>query len=339
MEVTTKFITDSEAGKRLLTDAGYSTEHAIDAVAMLGELCVLSTIVETMTENYERGELLPPRFEVDLDVPPMQLYRGKNIDILEYMVSRNILVPRRGNTYRVMLSSMMNRIFSLTGNDDKESIRKKIKNIRQTEAYLNFLDEVEWELVQTVHENVDAKYLDTDELETMLTPDNLLESFRQAQQAQKKLREVESDKELAKYRTQFREAIESLAENIEKEASRQRKIMVETAIYPRSFIGRRDEPLVRSSWALKPDFKNHPLIIKFQKVIKNNHDTLSELADLYEDYIREVVDGLDSVHRDETDSEMEKHWEKIDTHAKALKVQALMIEKSVSSMDSLFTEH
>lgn len=338
LEFTLNFITDSEAGNRLLTEAGYSTEHAIDAVVMLEELCVLSSIIDKITEDYVKGDLLPQRFEVELDVAPMKLHRGQEIDILEDMVNRNVLVPMRDNKYRVMLSSMMNRVFSLTGTDDKDSIRKKISNIRQTDAYLEALDKIEWELVKTVHENVDMKYLDTDSLEATLTPEELLEAFKQAQEAQQKLREVSSDSELVKYGKQFRESIIKMAELIEEEAGRQRKIMIESAIYPRSFIGRRDEPLVKSSWALNPNFRNHPLIVKFQTVIKDNHDTLSDLADRYEDFIREIVDNLGNIYRDESDPEMAEAWKTIDTHAKALKVQALMIEKSVSSMDTLFSD-
>ena len=136
------------------------------------------------------------------------------------------------------------------------------------------------------------------------------------------------------------------------EATDQWQVIRGASSYPRSILNRSGPPLIQSSMSLKPDFEHHPLIAKFQQLIKMNHEKIAQLADVYEDHITQAFDDIKKLPKGIQILEllMERFeglpevtvikiaWDKIDKHAPALKAQAKMFERLVASMDRLFTK-
>jgi len=136
------------------------------------------------------------------------------------------------------------------------------------------------------------------------------------------------------------------------EATGQWQVILGASTYPRSILNRSGPPLIQSSMSLKPDFKNHPLIEKFQQLIKMNHEKIGLLADVYEDHISEVFDDIKKLPKGIQILELlmerfdglpevtaiQDAWDQIGKYAPALKAQAKMFEGLVASMDRLFTQ-
>jgi len=120
--------------------------------------------------------------------------------------------------------------------------------------------------------------------------------------------------------------------------------------YPRSFLARNHEPLVKSYWSFKPEFREHPLMIKFQELIQKNHTRITETVDIYQRRIEEIKQRISKMPRCfdvlplmrqrnsklPTPSNYEKKWNEIMDEFSGLGSQLDVMKDLVSSMDSLF---
>ena len=350
MSYAQQFLENPEAAKNLLEQTGYSTNQTFEAIACLGELCVLSVIIKQAFSNHKRGELLPHRFEVELNVGPLNLHRTQNVDLLAKLENCNVLIPIRDCRYRVMLSNMLNRLFLLSAESDTDSIRSRTTGISNKEMLESSLDKLEWEIVRNVHELIDLNYLQIEELETNLVPDGLVTTFSLGHELADTILQKGSKLKI-KDLSRYLESIYGLSNALEEEVKRQRDLIRSFNTYPRSFVGRGTPPLVGSSWNHRPEFRSHPLIKKFLELIKNNHESLATLADKYEDYITEVMDGIQKLPRGieecslfsnkegiPTIEELSNTWSNIEKKSKALSVQAKLVEGLISSIDTLFEQ-
>lgn len=370
MEYSEEFLNNEDIVVKLLADAGYSTNQTLSALTKLGELCILASILKQAVTGHERGAFLPHRFEVDLTVKPLRLQRTQEVNLIECLETYNVLIPLGNGRYRAMLSSTLNRMFMLTAQNGQESIRSDISGLGNTVPLESALDEIESEIVQTVHDSVDANYLEIDSLDTQMIPQALLNTLRSIHELAAKLKDVginidtpnndssvslnqiSNDSNEFKVLADYFRSVMDLAALVETEVKRQKEIISKFNIYPRSFVGRKTAPLIGSSWNHRSDFRLHPIIKKFLQLIEDNHERLAKLADLYEDYIRGLVGtvehlprGIDAVSMFETpmegipsSDELGAAWELIQKKAAALWGQAKFIEVYVASMDTLF-EH
>ncbi len=361
------FLKDPEAAKNLLTETGYSTNQALEVVTRIGELCVLSEILNQFVVDHVPGDNLPHRFEVEISITPLQLHRTQEVDLAKSLEDCNVLIPLREGQYRAMLSSTLNRLFSLTAEDSPESIRGGFSGFSNTALFESSLDEIEWDIVRVVHEAIDRKYLHIEDLELGMVPHDLVTKFSASREiadmiesdggiidgAPDEIADSILNSETLKpdILVTYHNSILQMADAVEKEVERQRNLIRSFNIYPRSFVGRRSPPLAGSSWNHRPDFKSHPLIRKFLEVIKENHEHLAMLADKYEDYITEVAEGvkllprgigavslfvdIDGMHEA---SNLQTTWTSIEQKTAGLSVQAKMVENLISSMDTLFAQ-
>ena len=294
--------------------------------------------------------MLPHRFEVELNVGPLMLHRTQEVDLLRNLEESNVLVPIRDGRYRVMLSNMINRLFSLSAESGTDSIRSQFTGVRNPVQLESSLNELEWELVRNVHEMIDLTYLQIDEIETNLVPDGLVTSFSLGHELADFIIQKGS-KLKSKDFSRYLESIYRLYDALEDEVKRQRDLISSFNTYPRSFVGRGTPPVVGSSWNHRPEFRSHPLIKKFLEIIKDNHERLAELADKYEDYIRDVADGIKELPRGidacssfqnkdgiPTVDELSNTWSNIEKKSNALSVQAKLVEGLISSIDTLFEQ-
>jgi hypothetical protein len=274
------------------------------------------------------------------------------------------------DNYRVMLSNMMNRLFTITETTHLGSIRNLISELSNSGPIELALDTIEWDLVKCVHEAVDIVYMDVPLLKEIMTPTHLITKFKAAQSLTNRIVEMGGifdgpEKDIIKSFTGFRKGktlcnllkdysytLVDLAAAVEGEANRQRTVISSVSIYPRSFLGRDTEPLFRCSLSKSPNFRFHPLIIKFQEIIHKNHELLAQLADKYEDNIRETIWGINQLPRAvDTLAHLEEHvdglpeidtlknaWAMIDRYLKTMNVQAQIVEGLVESMDTLFAK-
>ena len=249
-----------------------------------------------------------------------------------------------------MLSNMLNRLFLLSAESDTDSIRSRTTGISNKEMLESSLDKLEWEIVRNVHELIDLNYLQIEELETNLVPDGLVTTFSLGHELADTILQKGSKLKI-KDLSRYLESIYGLSNALAEEVKRQRDLIRSFNTYPRSFVGRGTPPLVGSSWNHRPEFRSHPLIKKFLELIKNNHESLATLADKYEDYITEVMDGIQKLPRGieecslfsnkegiPTIEELSNTWSNIEKKSKALSVQAKLVEGLISSIDTLFEQ-
>ncbi len=367
MNYTDDFLQNRNAASDLLAESGYSTNQMVSAVKKLGELCVLSLVIRQAVQNHIKGEFLPPRFEVDLPIEPIKLQRVGEVDLIESLESHNVVISLGQQRYRAMLSTTLNRMFALTALTGDDSIRSGLSGFGEKGPLEAALDRVEWEIIEAVHDNIDVKYLEVTELENQMKPQELLDMLSKANDLVTTIDDLggwettpdESTKKLLKNKkllgalSEYFSIINNLSTIVQNEVETQKNLIGQFSTYPRSFVGRKSVPLVGSSWNLKPDFRNHPLIQKFLLLIESNHAKLAGLADIYEDYIREFVEGvknlpssfdalvaIEDLNLDfPTVAEMKSIWDKITRSSDALLGQAKFVEVYLASIDTLFKQN
>jgi hypothetical protein len=323
--------------------------------------------IENVVQNHVKGDLLPPRFEVELPIEPIRLQRVGEVDLLQSLEEHNVIISLGDQRYRVMLSSMLNRMFALTAQSGDDSIRSGFSGFGDQGPLEVAINRVEWEIIEAVHDNIDIKYLEVTELENKMKPHELLDSLSKATHLASQIDELggweepqnESTKKLLKDKKllgmleEYFSSISNLSTIVQTEVEKQKNLIGRFSTYPRSFVGRKNVPLVGSSWNHSPDFRNHPLIQKFLLLIESNHAKLAGLADIYEDYIREFADSAkllpngidvlaaieDSKHVFPTIDKMNVFWEKINRASDALLGQAKFVEVYLASIDTLFKQN
>ncbi len=368
MSYSSEFIASDDSARKLLLESGYSSDAAINAVTLIGELCIYAQLIRELSSSHIRGESIVPYFETEISAKPMHLRGSITIDLIHTLEEGNVIVPR-GKKYRVMLSNLMNRIFTITAHDEKGSIRHELDKLRTSELFIDVLDTIEYEIVSALHENIDLKYLDIPLLKESIVPTELHGALSKAKEIAANLLVTGIDlnepvanvlnavggsksKEKATLIISYYFAILTLSEVMSKEAQEQWTVIRDASTYPRSLLKRSGPPLFKSSMSLRPDFKSHPLIEKFQGLIRVNHDEIGKLADLYEDYITQVTDDVAKLPKGIQILELlierfaglpevtaiQNAWNIINKHAPALRAQAKMFEGLVSSIDKLFTQ-
>ena len=362
MDYTTKFLQNSNTASELLLESGYSTNQLVSAVKGLGELCVLGLAIQHVVQNHVKGDLLPPRFEIELPIEPIKLQRTGELDLLKSLEDHNVLISLGHQKYRAMSSATLNRLFALTALTGDESIRNGFSGFGDQGPLEAALNRVEWEIIEVVHDNIDEKYLEVNELETHMKPQELLTTLASAHELAAQIKELggwedtqnEStknalkDKKLSGKLKEYFSIISELSTRVQTEVEKQKNLIGRFSTYPRSFVGRKNVPLVGSSWNNRPDFKGHPLIQKFLLLIESNHSKLAGLADIYEDYIRDFAEGVKNLPAGidtlaamdgsdlPTSEQMKSTWDKINRASDSLLGQATFVEVYLASIDTLF---
>ncbi len=365
MEYITEFLQHSNTATELLAESGYSTNQLVLAVRGLGELCVLGLAIQHVVQNHVKYDLLPPKFEVELAIQPIKLQRIGDVDLLKSLEEQNVIISLGNQRYRVMLSAMLNRLFALTSQTEEVSIRSGLSGLGDQGPLEAALDRVEWEIIEVVHDNIDVKYLEINELETQMKPQELLTTLAKAYDLSTQIdtlggwdgtqndstENLLNDEKISGKLKEYFSIISELSTQIQIEVEKQKNLIGKFSTYPRSFVGRKNVPLVGSSWNNRPDFRNHPLIQKFLLLIESNHAMLAKLADIYEDYIRESAEdiknlptGIDTLEATDssdfpTSDEMTSTWDKITRASDALLGQAKFVEVYLASIDTLFKQY
>jgi hypothetical protein len=353
------FLQNRNAAKELLAEAGYSTNQS--AVEKLGELCVIALIVKQAFSEHKKGELLPSRVEVNLSVEPIRLQRTGEVNLMESLENYNVVVSLGNQRYRAMLSNTLNRMFALTAGSGKDAVRSYLSGLGDSGPLESTLNQIEWEIIESVHDNVDAKYLEIAELEEQMIPQHLTDLIARIsglatsideQSGWIEMSEDQQSESLLDSLRDYFSSVKELSVVVQEEVERQKMLIGRFSIYPRSLVGRKTAPLVGSSWNLQPEFKTHPLIQKFLLLIESNHAKLAHLADIYEDHISDFVDIAKSLPNgirtleilnqstdDLPDAEdIRKDWSVIEKKCASLIGQAKFVEVYVASMDTLFPE-
>jgi hypothetical protein len=367
MTYSSIFLANEDAARELLLEGGYSSAAATDAVMKIGELCICTELISQLASSYQRGEQMPAHFDVQLDVKPIHLRGSDSVNLIEDLENRNVLVPR-GNSHRVMLSNLMNHIFTLTADTGDGSIRHTVSRLHEFQKFLDALDALEWELVNSIHHNIDMKYLNVDALQDDRVPELLLGTIETAQIIAESLRSrgIQIDnisevllnvllkgankKENLRMLEDYFAIIRKNAEYLEEEGKSGWNTLQGATKYPQSILNRFGPPLIKSSWHLKSDFKTHPLIEKFKELLRANLDLISQAILTYQSHITDFVAKVEKLPRGielvehvngfrpslPTSEELAKHWELITKHGAALQAQSRLLGNIVSSVDSLF---
>jgi hypothetical protein len=365
MDYITNFLQNSNTATELVAESGYSTNQLVSAVRGLGELCVLGLAIQHVVQNHVKDDSLPSKFEIELDIKPIKLQRIGDVDLLKSLEEQNIIISLGNHRYRGMLSAMLNRLFALTSPTEKDSIRSGVSGFGDKGPLEAALDRVEWEIIEVVHDNIDIKYLEVSELETQMKPQDLLTTLAKAYDLSTQIealggwddihnestKNVLNDENIPGKLKEYFSIISELSTLVQTAVEKQKNLIGKFSTYPRSFVGRKNVPLVGSSWNNRPDFKVHPLIQKFILLIESNHAILANLADAYEDYIREFVEdvknlptGIDKLETTDnsdfpTSDEMKSTWEIITRASDALLGQAKFVEVYLASIDTLFKQY
>ncbi len=363
MSYAEDFISTPDSARKILLEGGYSSAAAVEAVKKLSELCLYVLLTGKLTEDYIKGENLPAYFENEISMEPILLRGSDMFDILSNLEEQNIIV-RRGKAHRVMITNMMNRIFTLTAPEESGSIRSDIKKFGDNGNFEEVLDTVEWELVSRVHERIDMQYIDISKLEELQTPKRLDEAVEKCEHALDKMKsmgiditakrhndisEKEWKKEKGDTLTEYIESVIEMSSALNEESQSHFEIIIGASGYPKSLLDRSGPPLIKSSWVLRPDLRNHPLIKKFIQLTKSNLQSMAKVIDIYEDNIRLLVDrilefpqGIFWVTQLPESAvkvgakELTEIWVNVRKHGNTLKSQALMLERVLSNIDSLF---
>ncbi|UCE09313.1 MAG: hypothetical protein JSW61_10075 [Candidatus Thorarchaeota archaeon] len=362
------FFSDRSVVQDLLDEGGVQLEPLRAVISQIGRLCAISQIIDKMAQDHVAGDLLPLRFEIELTLPPISILRSETVDVMKEFEDSSVLVSLGGGRYRVMLSVLMNTLFGLSSSKGEDSIEQTISRFNNPEPFKKALESVQWEIIRSVHEHIDLKYLALDSLEQTLPPSNLVEVGNASKSILERIaasegfgedlefemtraaRKLRTDSGLLEVMKEYIVSLSVVSAAVKREANRQWDIMRDIVSYPRSFLARKKEPLVKSSWSLSPDFRSHPLIVKYQELIAENHSTLARLADVYEDHIADAVETIGAFPKCldlhvalmrrfpdlPSEQDFKSTWDQIDTQCRALLVQANLIESVVSSMDSLF---
>jgi hypothetical protein len=367
MDYTTNFLQNSNTASELLAESGYSTNQLVSAVIGLGELCVLGLAIQHVVQNHVKGDLLPPRFEIELSIEPIKLQRVGEVDLLKSLEEHNVLISLGNQKYRTMLSTTLNRLFALTAQTGHDSIRSGFSGFGDQGPLEIALNRVEWEIIETVHDNIDVKYLEVSEIETQMKPLELLGTLSKAKEIAAEIEELggwettEDDpiekllknKKFVGLMNEYFSLISNLSDTLLTEVEKQKTLIGRFSTYPRSFVGRKSVPIVGSSWNHNPGFRNHPLIQKFLLLIESNHTKLAGLADIYEDYIREFAEGVKNLPAGiDTSSALSESnsnfpstdviksiWDEISRASDALLGQAKFVEVYLASIDTLFKQN
>ncbi len=369
MTYSSDFLANEDSARNLVLDAGYSSKAAISAATKLAELCIYVGLIRNMASEHIRDENLPSHFEAEISLSPIKLRGSSTVDLVQNLIEGNVVVPR-GNKHRVMLSNLMNRVFTITSETSQDSIRQDIENLHDTEKFLDALETIEWELVSGLHENIDLKYLDIPSLEANQSPSEIIQftntatslafsikertiDLSESSDIQKKLMTKGSEsKENMRILTDYLAIVKKLSEALAAEGTQRWKVLGGASSYPRSLMNRSGPPLIKSSWILKPEFRSHPLVSKFQSLFGANHDAITKIIKTYETHIGEINEkvnklpqgvSLISLLREKNESLPEpevvsEYWDVIRKHCAGLKVQSKLLGKLVSNMDTLF-EH
>jgi len=365
MEYITKFLQQSNTATELLVESGYSTNQLVSAVRGLGELCVLGLAIQHVVQNHVKGDLLPPKSEFELNIAPIRLQRIGEVDLLKSLEEQNVIISLGNHRYRAMLSALLNRLFALTSKTGEISIRSGLSGLGDQCPLEAALDRVEWEIIEVVHDNIDVKYLEIDELETQMKPQELLTTLANAYDLSTQINELGgwdgtqnespenllNDEKISGKLKEYFSIICELSTQTQIEVEKQKNLIGKFSTYPRSFVGRNNVPLVGSSWNNSQDYKNHPLIQKFLLLIESNHAVLAKLAGIYEDYIQEFAEdvknlptGIDRLEATDSSDfpssdEMKSTWDKITRASDALLGQAKFVEVYLASIDTLFKQN
>ncbi|MGY5879764.1 MAG: hypothetical protein RTV31_05915 [Candidatus Thorarchaeota archaeon] len=367
MDYTTKFLQNSNTASELLAESGYSTNQLVSAVKGLGELCILGLAIQHVVQNHVKGDLLPQRFEVELSIEPIKLQRVGEVDLLKSLEEHNVLISLGNQKYRAMLSTTLNRLFALTAQTGDDSIRSGFSGFGDQGPLESALDRVEWEIIEVVHDNIDIKYLEVTEIEDQMKPQQLLHTLSRAKESASAIDELDGwetaqdeammkrlqDKKFLCMFAEYFNIVTELSTDVHTEVEKQKNLIGRFSMYPRSFVGRKNVPLVGSSWNHNPDFRNHPLIQKFLLLTESNHAKLAGLADIYEDYIRDFAVGVKNLpqgsevivameNSDKTflnPDEMKSTWDRITRASDALLGQAMFVEVYLASIDTLFKQN
>ncbi len=369
MTYSSDFLANEDSARNLVLEAGYSSAAAISAATKLAELCIYVGLVRKMASEHVKGENLPSHFEAEISVNPIKLRGSTTVDLLQNLEEGNVLVSR-SSKYRVMLSNLMNRVFSLTASSGEASIRSDVEKLHDNETFIDALDTIEWELVSGIHENIDLKYLDVDSLAENKIPRDLLLVMGKIDVLASLLRQNEIDldetsehlvksltkgsagKENIQILRDYLQEIGTLSDVLSAEGTKRWEIVRGASAYPRSLLNRSGPPLIKSSWHLKPDFRNHPLIMKYQDFMGVNQESISDIVSTYEGHISQVIDrishlprgtSLISILREKDDTipsseTMNERWNIVDKHGPGLRAQSKLLGRLVSNIDVLFEQ-
>ncbi len=367
MSYSSKFLESEDSARELLLSTGYASSAAVKAITGLSELCVHATLIGQLLTSYECGESLPVQFDAEVNIAPIKLRGSTEVDILDLLESRNVLV-RRSTKYRVILSNMMNRIFSLTATTGDDSIREITSNLHDQTKFMNALETIEWELITSIHDSIDTKFLDIPALEQYKVPVDLIQVVNEVQKYADAMRSSAINLDLVSDYTltmvlkghqgkmnrellkSYLTSIKNLAQALENEARDRWRIIQSATRYPKSLLNRNDPPLIRSSWHLKPDFRNHPLVEKFKQLLNRNFQVIQDILNHYKQHIDSVAELCSSLPRGAllldrlkeedpeipSSDEMTAVWENLDKQITGLTAQVKLFSTLIQNADTLF---
>jgi hypothetical protein len=369
MTYSSDFLASEDAARNLLLEAGYSSAAAISGLTKIAELCLYVGLVKTLSLSHVKGEKIPAHFDVEVDVKPIKLRGSDSVDIVRSLEDSNVLVSR-GGMHRVMVSNMMNRIFALSAESGNESIRQDVGKLHDNEKFIDVIDTIEWELVSLIHENIDLKYLDIETLAANETPEELISTVEAGVTLalQLKVNGIvldDSSEDMVKAMTKGSDGknkmnilsdyftkVQLIRDSLSTEGQLRWEVIRGATSYPQSLLNRSKPPLIKSSWFLRPEFREHPIIRKFQDLMKTNQEKIANIVSQYESHIRQMIDRiamldrgvylLDQLHEQKhpmpTSQDVLEWWESIDKTGNSLKAQSKLLERLVTNMDVLFQE-
>jgi hypothetical protein len=369
MTYSSDFLANQDAARNLLLEAGYSSAAAISAVIKIAELCIYVGLVKTLATTHEKGEKIPAYFDAEVDVQPIKLRGSDSVDVVRDLEDKNVLVSR-GGKHRVMVSNMMNRIFTICATSGNDSIRQDVGKLHDSENFKDVIDTIEWEMVSLIHENIDLKYLDIESLAENETPEELISTVEQGITSALQLKANginldDSSEEMLKAMTKGSEGknrmsiltdyfsqVQLINETLALEGLHRWEVIRGATSYPQSLLNRSKPPLIKSSWFLKSDFREHPLILKFQDLMKTNQEKITQIVSQYESHIRQMIERISMLdrgvylldviqeHNQEipTSQDVLELWEAIDKTGNSLKAQTKLLERLVTNMEVLFQE-
>ncbi|MHA1909653.1 MAG: hypothetical protein ACW98Y_20305, partial [Candidatus Thorarchaeota archaeon] len=146
--------------------------------------------------------------------------------------------------------------------------------------------------------------------------------------------------------------IQLINDALSSEGAQRWEVIRGATAYPQSLLNRSRPPLIKSSWFLKPAFREHPIIMKFIDLMKANQDKIAKIVSQYESHIRQMIDRISLLDRGvylldvlqerkqslPTSQDALEWWETIDKRGSSLKAQSKLLERLVTNMDVLFQE-
>jgi len=369
MTYSSDFLARDDAARNLLLEAGYSSAAALSAVTKITELCIYVGLIETLAKEHNKGDNLPSSFDAEVSVKPIKLRGSDTVDVIRDLEETNVLVPR-GGKHRVMLSNMMNRVFSLTASSGTDSIRMDIDKLHDSGKFMDALETIEWEFISRIHENIDLKYLDVDLLAANETPEELIRDVEKgvslalrlkvrsinlndpSEEMMKRMTKGSDGRENMAILSEYLTTIRAISDSLVSEGKQRWSVIQGATSYPQSLLNRSKPPLIKSSWFLNPEFRTHPIILKFQDLLRTNQESITKIVGNYEGHMSRVIDRTTLLERGvslievlrekneelpETD-DISHCWDLIEKQGPGLKVQSKLLERLVSNMDALFEQ-